>query len=59
MLAICEHLSRHDPDLDLLILSGSPLLNAFRIPPGIDYVKLPCLARSVAGEYGTKYLRMD
>ncbi|MGE0373468.1 MAG: glycosyltransferase family protein, partial [Gammaproteobacteria bacterium] len=41
------------------ILSGSPLLNAFRIPPGIDYVKLPCLARSVAGEYGTKYLRMD
>lgn len=59
MLAICEYLSRHDPELDILILSGSPLLNAFRIPPGIDYVKLPCLSRSVTGQYGTKYLRIE
>jgi predicted glycosyltransferase len=59
MLAICEHLTGTNPELDVLILSGSPLLNAFRIPPRIDYVKLPCLARSASGHYGTKFLRLE
>ncbi len=59
MLAICEHLTQRDPKLDILILSGSPLLNAFRIPPRIDYVKLPCLARNIDGHYDTKFLRMQ
>ncbi len=56
MLEISKHLVENDPTLQVLILTGSPMLHAFRIPPRIDYVKLPCLARDVKGGYGAKFL---
>lgn len=40
----------------MLILTGSPMLHAFRLQPGIDYVKLPCLDRGRADEYRVKSL---
>ncbi|MBD2500950.1 glycosyltransferase family protein [Anabaena azotica] len=59
MLAICEHLRSEIPELSILLLSGSPMLQGFRLPKGLDYIKLPCLNRGSSGEVEVKYLGMD
>ncbi|MEQ1784485.1 MAG: glycosyltransferase, partial [Hyphomonadaceae bacterium] len=59
MLAISEALNESNPSISTLILSGSPMLHAFRMQRRIDYVKLPCLARDLAGNYGVKHLDLD
>ena len=46
------------PDVSVLIVTGSPMLQAFRVAPGLDYVKLPCLRRTQTGGYATKSLGM-
>ncbi len=58
MLAIAKSLVDADPNVSVLILSGSPMLHAFRIPDRIDYIKLPCLSRTTKGEYTVKFLDM-
>lgn len=58
MLRISEALVEYDPDVSVLIVTGSPMLHAFRLPPRIDYVKLPCLARDTQGGYGVSHLDM-
>jgi len=58
MLEIARHLVQSDPALSVLIITGSPMLHAFRIPDRIDYVKLPCLSRNTSGRYGARYLDM-
>jgi predicted glycosyltransferase len=40
----------------ILIITGSPMIHAFRIPEGIDYIKLPCLDRFEAEQYAPRYL---
>ncbi|TLY79434.1 MAG: glycosyltransferase, partial [Gammaproteobacteria bacterium] len=42
MLEISKHLVAAYGNVSVLIISGSPMLHAFRIPPRIDYIKLPC-----------------
>lgn len=59
MLAICTHLHNTIPGLSILIVSGSPMLHSFRVSPGIDYIKLPCLKRSDSGDLGVRYLDLD
>jgi predicted glycosyltransferase len=59
MLAICEHLVKEIPELSILLLSGSPMLQGFRLPKGLDYIKLPCLNRGETGEVAVKYLGMN
>lgn len=59
MLAICEHLLLEIPQLSILLLSGSPMLQGFRLPKRLDYIKLPCLNRGNSGEVAVKYLGMD
>jgi predicted glycosyltransferase len=44
------------PGASILIITGSPMIHAFRIPKGIDYIKLPCLDRFAAEQYGPRYL---
>ena len=44
------------PGASILILTGSPMIHAFRIPKGIDYIKLPCLDRPEAENYAPRYL---
>lgn len=56
MLVIAKALVESDPNTSVLILSGSPMLHAFRIPPQIDYIKLPCLTRTMSGDYAAKFL---
>jgi predicted glycosyltransferase len=59
MLDISRHLVAAHSDVSVLIVSGSPMLHAFRIPPRIDYIKLPCLARTITGSYDTKFLELE
>lgn len=47
MLAICEHLIHSDPNLSVLVMSGSPMMHYFRIPKRLDYIKLPAFRRTV------------
>ena len=56
MLSICEYLLKDQTHLSILLVSGSPLLHAFRLPKGLDYIKLPCLNRGQSGTLFAKYL---
>ncbi|MBE9045228.1 glycosyltransferase [Pleurocapsales cyanobacterium LEGE 10410] len=59
MSAICQHLLQSIPNLSILLVSGSPILHSFRLPAGLDYIKLPCLNRGQAGKMAVKYLNAD
>lgn len=60
MLEVARHLVQTSPEVSVLVLTGSPMLHAFRIPARIDYVKLPCLARdTTTGRYSARSLPMD
>jgi predicted glycosyltransferase len=59
MLAICQHLLATIPEVSILVLSGSPAIQNFKIPARLDYIKLPCLARDRDGKLGAKYLSSD
>jgi predicted glycosyltransferase len=59
MLAICTHLHASIPNLSVLIISGSPMLQSFRVSQGIDYIKLPCLKRSESGDLGARFLDLE
>lgn len=56
MLSICEYLLESIPNLSILLISGSPMLHSFRMPVGLDYIKLPCINRSYSGKLTPKYL---
>ncbi len=59
MLAICKHVHSSIRDSSILIVSGSPMLQSFRVEPGIDYIKLPCLKRTELGDLGVRFLDLD
>ncbi|MBI2276825.1 MAG: glycosyltransferase [Dechloromonas sp.] len=59
MLEITNHLVASDTDISVLLISGSPMVHAFRIPARVDYIKLPCVARSEKGEAVVKSLGMS
>ena len=59
MLEVARHLVDSSPDLSVLIITGSPMLHAFRIPARVDYVKLPCLWRNVEGRYAARFLDLS
>jgi predicted glycosyltransferase len=56
MLEIGRHLVQESQQVSVLVITGSPMLHAFRIPDRIDYVKLPCLSRNLDGRYGARNL---
>lgn len=59
MLSICEHLLDSIENVSILVISGSPIMHSFRLPVGLDYIKLPCLNRGETGELKVKYLGTD
>lgn len=59
MLAIAHHLVESSQQVSVLLLSGSPMLHAFRLAPRIDYIKLPCLVRTTSGKYAVKFLDLN
>jgi predicted glycosyltransferase len=56
IMNIATFLHRAIPDVSILIVTGSPMIQSFRIPKGIDYIKLPCLSRTEREGYSAKYL---
>jgi predicted glycosyltransferase len=59
MLEIARHLVASSSQVSVLVITGSPMLHAFRIPERVDYVKLPCLARDVEGRYAPRLTDMS
>ena len=59
MLAICRFIPKSMPNISILLVSGSPMLHSFRLPQGLDYIKLPCLNRGQSGQIAVKYLNAD
>ncbi|MBW4618788.1 MAG: glycosyltransferase [Cyanosarcina radialis HA8281-LM2] len=59
MLAICKYLLNTVPELSILLISGSPVLHSFRMPAGLDYIKLPCMGRNESGELSATYLKTN
>jgi predicted glycosyltransferase len=59
MLAIAESIQSEFNDASILLVSGSPMIHAFRLSAGIDYVKLPCLSRGATESYRPKSLRIS
>lgn len=62
-LKISEALMRHYPELSILLVTGSPLVHRYSLPPGVDYVKLPAVRkvgpqRYEARSLGTSYRRI-
>ena len=40
----------------MLLITGSQMIHSFRIPKGVDYIKLPCLDRIDAERYESRFL---
>ena len=55
-LLLAESLADAYPAASLLIVTGSPMIHAFRIPARTDYIKLPCVTRPAADSYAPAYL---
>ena len=56
-LLLAEELRNQYDGAAILIVTGSPMIQAFRIPAGIDYVKLPCLDRTDSERYEPRFLQ--
>jgi predicted glycosyltransferase len=59
MLEVARHVVQSSPQVSVLVITGSPMLHAFRIPARIDYLKLPCLSRNAEGHYGARFLDLS
>jgi len=55
-LLLSQEFMTEYPGASILIITGSPMIHAFRIPTGIDYIKLPCVDRFAAEQYAPRYL---
>lgn len=59
MLAIAVDLAGAIDDASVLVLSGSPILQAFRIPSHVDYIKLPSITRTARDGYAARSLHLE
>jgi predicted glycosyltransferase len=56
-LLLARELSEQYTGAAILLVTGSQMVHSFRIPDGVDYVKLPCLDRVDAERYEPRFLR--
>jgi predicted glycosyltransferase len=59
MLAVATHLAETLHDSSVLVVSGSPMVQGFRLTPRVDYIKLPSVSRTEREGYATRSLRLD
>ena len=59
MLTIAEHLVESSEDVSVLLVSGSPMIQSFRISDRIDYIKLPAVRRVARERYQARSLRVE
>jgi predicted glycosyltransferase len=57
--AIAEGLVAADPELSVLILSGSPIIGRFDFGDRVDFVRIPGIIKLENGEYRTLALGID
>jgi UDP-glucuronate 4-epimerase len=57
-LTIAAGLIRERPELSILLLTGSPAVQHFTLPPNVDYVKLPAVVKVADEDYHARTLRM-
>jgi predicted glycosyltransferase len=57
-LKISQALKRRFPDLSILLVTGSPQVHRYRLPPGIDYVKLPAVRKTADEQYEPRHIGM-
>lgn len=55
-LAISERVRRAHPASTFLLATGTPYVPIFDLPDGVDYIKLPAIAKSGSQTYSGKYL---
>ena len=55
-LLLCEGLNQRLPALSMLVVTGSAIAHGFRIPPGVDYIKLPCVTKLGNENYDSRSL---
>ena len=56
--AIAHSLVQHDPDVTVLILSGSPIISSFDFSDRVDFIRLPGVIKLHNGEYGSHSLNL-
>jgi predicted glycosyltransferase len=56
-LLLSQALTAEFANASILIVTGSPVIHAFRIPDGMDYIKLPSLDRVDADCYEPRFLQ--
>jgi predicted glycosyltransferase len=55
-LLLAQELIEQYPAAAILLVTGSQMIHSFRIPDGVDYIKLPCLDRIDADRYEPRFL---
>ena len=55
-LLLAQELIDQYPKAAVLLITGSQMIHSFRIPRGVDYIKLPCLDRIDAERYESRFL---
>jgi predicted glycosyltransferase len=55
-LLLAQELIEQYPKAAILLITGSQMIHSFRIPEGVDYIKLPCLDRIEAERYEARFL---
>ena len=55
-LLLAQELIELYPQAAVLLITGSQMIHSFRIPKGVDYIKLPCLDRIDADRYESRFL---
>jgi predicted glycosyltransferase len=55
-LLLAQELIEQHPGAAILLITGSQMIHSFRIPDGVDYIKLPCLDRIDTERYEPRFL---
>lgn len=55
-LLLAQEIIDQYPRAAVLLITGSQVIHSFRIPEGVDYIKLPCLDRIDAERYESRFL---
>src|SRR5512138_2517987 len=58
-LAVAEQLAQDIPEASQLLITGSVVSGAFRLPERLDMIKLPALTKGSDGHYGSRILPLS
>ncbi len=57
-MALIRVLCQRYPDCSILLVTGSPMVHRYPMPPGADYVKLPALQKVGVADYEARTLQI-